>query len=80
MKFDYMRQPLKKYFERISSKTPVPGGGSVSACIGALSSSLLNMVLNYTIGKEKYAEYEEEFKKIKKRNDEILNEFTEFIE
>mgnify|MGYP000479550870 CR=1 FL=1 len=33
----------------------VPGGGSVSAMVGALGAALMEMVANLTIGKETYA-------------------------
>ncbi|MCM8832711.1 MAG: cyclodeaminase/cyclohydrolase family protein [Candidatus Omnitrophica bacterium] len=80
MDYDFLNHPLKNYFENLSAKTPVPGGGSAVACLACLSSSLVNMVLNYTFGKKGYEEFQEELEKIKKRNDEILKECTNFIE
>lgn len=80
MDCDFLKNSLKNYFELLSEKKPVPGGGSAVSCLASLSSSLLNMVLNYTIGKKGYAEYETELKKIKERNDIILNECMNFIE
>ncbi len=44
------------------SDAPAPGGGSVAALAGALAASLAGMVANLTIGKEKYAEVEDEMK------------------
>lgn len=43
----------------VASKSPAPGGGSVSALGGATSASLLSMVCNLTIGKKRYAAVEE---------------------
>lgn len=80
MECDFLEGKLKNYFELLSSRTPIPGGGSALCCLSALSSSLLNMVLNYTIGKKGYIEYQEELKKIKERNDIILKDCMDFIE
>ena len=44
------------------SKEPAPGGGSVAALAGALAASLAGMVANLTIGREKYADVEDEMK------------------
>jgi formiminotetrahydrofolate cyclodeaminase len=80
MDFNFLENSLKNYIEILSSKTPAPGGGSATALCASLSSSLLNMVLNYTIGKKQYSNFEEELKKIKEKNEEILKECINFIE
>ena len=43
--------PIKSFLERVASGEPVPGGGSVSALCGALSSALSEMVARLTTGK-----------------------------
>ena len=45
---------LDEFIEELSSDSPAPGGGSVAALCGALSSSLSAMVGNLTTGKLKY--------------------------
>jgi formiminotetrahydrofolate cyclodeaminase len=80
MDFNFLENSLKNYIEILSSKTPAPGGGSATALCASLSSSLLNMVLNYTIGKKQYSNFEEELKKIKEKSEEILKECINFIE
>ncbi|MCM8772538.1 MAG: cyclodeaminase/cyclohydrolase family protein [Candidatus Omnitrophica bacterium] len=80
MDFDFLENPLKNYIENLSEKTPVPGGGSASALLSCLSSSLLNMVLNYTIGKKGYEKYEDEMKKLREENEKIMKECLNFIE
>lgn len=49
-----------EFLAELSSASPVPGGGGASAAVGAFASALGMMVANLTIGKKKYAEYEEE--------------------
>ncbi|HWR39731.1 MAG TPA: cyclodeaminase/cyclohydrolase family protein [Patescibacteria group bacterium] len=50
---------LKEFVEETASSSPAPGGGSVSALAGSLGAGLLNMALNLTLGKEKYASVQE---------------------
>jgi formiminotetrahydrofolate cyclodeaminase len=80
MDCNFLQNSLKNYLEVLSEKKPIPGGGSAVACLASLSSALVNMVLNYTIGKKGYEKFEEEIKRIKERNDEILNKCMDFIE
>ncbi|NLG65721.1 MAG: cyclodeaminase/cyclohydrolase family protein [Actinobacteria bacterium] len=51
----YCRAPLQTYLDDVASGKPAPGGGSVSACVGALGAALLSMFGNLTVGKEKFA-------------------------
>lgn len=51
----YAIETLQTYLDDAASGKPAPGGGSVSACVGALGAALVAMVCNLTIGKEKYA-------------------------
>ena len=57
---------LKQFSEAVSSKDPTPGGGGVSASVGALAASLGEMVTNLTFGKKKYLEYTFELTDIRK--------------
>lgn len=52
------------FLEELASKAPVPGGGGASAYGAALASSLASMVANLTVGKKKYAEYEQDFQEL----------------
>ncbi len=55
----YAGEPLRKYLDDAASNKPAPGGGSVSACVGALGAALVSMVCNLTRGREKFAVVEE---------------------
>ena len=53
---------VSQFVDETASKSSVPGGGSVSALVGALGAALMEMVANLTIGKEKYADVQEEMR------------------
>ena len=44
----------------LGSDAPAPGGGAAAALTGALGAALCGMVANLTLGRPKYAEFEEE--------------------
>lgn len=72
-----LEKTLKSYIGELSSNSPTPGGGNVSALCGALSSSLGSMVCSLTIGKKKYAEVEAEMVQIREQLEEYKNRFIE---
>lgn len=55
---------LEDFTNILSSSEPVPGGGGATALVGSLAASLAEMVTNLTMGKKKYAEYEEEIQEL----------------
>lgn len=57
-------EKIKQFLDDLASRKPVPGGGSASALAGAIGAALVAKVANLTIGKEKYKEVEEDFKKV----------------
>ena len=46
--------PIYNFINLLSTESPAPGGGSVSALVGSLSASLTSMVANLTFGKKKW--------------------------
>lgn len=46
------------FLEAAAAKRPAPGGGSVTALVGALATSMGEMVVNYSIGKKGLAAHE----------------------
>ena len=65
---------LEKVLKSVASKNPTPGGGSVSAITGAFAASLVEMVCNLTVGKEKYKKNESEVKRVKKLVNTLTSE------
>ncbi len=55
---DFGDMSMNEFLVAVGSKTPTPGGGAVASVVGALGSSLAQMVLNYSIGKKNLASHE----------------------
>lgn len=58
---------LNGLMEQIAAPTPTPGGGTVSAVVGAIATSLATMVANLTLGKKKYAASESSLRALKQK-------------
>lgn len=56
-----------------ASSSPTPGGGSVSAYVGALAASMTCMVANLTIGKEKFKDVEPQVQEILAQAEAVLS-------
>jgi formiminotetrahydrofolate cyclodeaminase len=55
-------QTIDEFLAAAAAKQPTPGGGSVTALVGALAASMGEMVVNYSIGKKDLAEHQAELK------------------
>lgn len=67
---------IKRYLDVLKSNAPAPGGGSVSALAGAQGVALFMMVADLTLGKEKYAEYQEVCRTAKEKGCVLYDELT----
>lgn len=68
---------IEDYIKVLSSNASMPGGGLVSAINGAQGISLILMVCNLTLGKEKYKKYEKIVKKTISDCEKLKNKFLE---
>lgn len=60
----YRNEPLEKYITDAASGNPTPGGGSVSALVGALGATMAEMSANFTVGREKFKSVEPRVKQL----------------
>ncbi len=67
------------FLNAIASSDPVPGGGSVSAYAGALSSALSRMVTGLTIGRKKYAGVEAEMTVVAANAEKLTNALSQLV-
>lgn len=71
---------VTEFTKEIASKTSVPGGGGASALVGAIAIALGDMVGEYTLGKKKYADVEDDVKELMAKAQELRLQFLECIE
>lgn len=76
----YTDKTCRQFVDETAGKSPVPGGGSVSALVGALGASLGRMVASLTIGKKKYADVEEEITELARQTDELRAQLIELVQ
>lgn len=75
-----LEKPATQFLSELSSNAPVPGGGGASAAVGAFAAALGMMVTNLTIGKKKYADYEEEVKAVRDRLDGLRDQLIDLVD
>jgi formiminotetrahydrofolate cyclodeaminase len=56
------KTPIDTFLNATAARQPTPGGGSVTAMVGALATALGEMVINYSIGKKDLEVFEGELK------------------
>ncbi len=68
---DFSAMQIDSFNTLLASRAAVPGGGGASALAASLGAALGSMVSNLTIGKKKYAQYEDELNNLLKELDEL---------
>jgi methenyltetrahydrofolate cyclohydrolase len=76
----YKDSTLAKYLDDLAAKLPAPGGGSASALAAGLGCALLSMVINFTLGKPKYAEYEKELSAVLADTERLRKDFLRLVD
>ena len=69
-----------EFAAELAAKVSVPGGGGAAAYVGALSVALCSMVGNFTTGKKKYAEYEEDVQRMLEEGEQVRARLLELVE
>lgn len=76
----YTDRSCAEFTALTASKAPVPGGGSVAALAGALGAALGTMVGNYTVGKKKYADVEDEIRECMEETERIREDLLRLVQ
>lgn len=71
---------VEELLRRLASGDPTPGGGSASALVGALGASLVSMVCNLTLGRERYAEFAAEARALQAEADALRERLQQGID
>ena len=75
-----INESCEKFSQLLASKSPVPGGGGAAAIVGALSAALCSMAGNFTLGKKKYADVEEDIKIILEKAENLRLKLLELVD
>ena len=76
----YIDQPIRHFLDKLASKSPEPGGGSVAALTGALGAGLVSMVGSLTLGKEKYKDVQPRIEQLLKESEKLRTEMQDLIQ
>lgn len=71
---------LKDFIDEVSTESAAPGGGSVSACLGALGAALGTMVANLSAHKKGWDERWEEFSGWAEKGRYYVDELTRLVD
>lgn len=77
---DFAHMPCDQFAKELASKSSVPGGGGASAYVGALGVALAQMVCQFTIGKERYADVEGDIVHINAQAEEMRKRLVELVD
>lgn len=71
---------INDFTEILAADDAVPGGGGASALVGAVGMALGNMVGALTVGKKKYADVEDDIKRLMKEGEELRKELLTMMD
>lgn len=71
---------VASFLSELASNSPAPGGGSVAALSGSLGAGLTSMICNLTVGKEKYADVQDDIKKVLKQSEKLRKRLEELVD
>jgi formiminotetrahydrofolate cyclodeaminase len=76
----YIEETLHRYLDDLASAQPTPGGGSTAALSGAMGAALASMVCRITMGKEAYADEQQEIEELLKRTEYLRSRFQKLMQ
>ena len=75
-----IRMSLKDFTRETASESPAPGGGSVSATMGALGAALSTMVANLSSHKRGWDDRWKEFSDVARKGQALIDELLELVD
>ena len=75
-----VRLSVKDFAKETASESPAPGGGSVSACMGAFGAALATMVANLSAHKRGWDERWKEFSDVAEKGQAIMKELIDLVD
>ena len=71
---------IETFLNDLASGESTPGGGAAAALTGSQAAALLSMVLNFTVGRKKYAAVEEEMRGHLQRTEDMRTKLLAFAD
>lgn len=71
---------VRDFGRELAAKVSVPGGGGAAAIAGAYGAALCSMAGNFTVGKKKYARYEDDLHRILEQSETIRERLLDLAE
>jgi len=75
-----VRMRVKDFVAETASESPAPGGGSVSACMGALGAALATMVANLSAHKRGWDDRWKAFSDVAEQGQALVSELTALVD
>lgn len=69
-----------EFVDALAAGQPTPGGGGAAALTGSQAAALVSMVINFTVGKKKYAEVEAEMQGYLARTETLRGELLAAVD
>jgi formiminotetrahydrofolate cyclodeaminase len=76
----YIDGTIRAFLDKLATASPEPGGGSVAALAGALGAGLVSMVASLTVGKEKYADVQDDIQQLLGRSEAVREALQELVQ
>lgn len=70
-------ESFKDVMDSLAASTPAPGGGTAAALAGVMAASLVQMVVNLTLGRKKYQQVQETMQDILVKASELRGRLSE---
>lgn len=69
-----------EFIDALASKSPTPGGGGASALVASIGIALGCMVGNFTTGKKKYADVEDDILELLKKSKALIDKTNKLVQ
>jgi methenyltetrahydrofolate cyclohydrolase len=73
-------QSLQEFLDALAAETSTPGGGGAAALTGSQAAALISMVINFTVGREKYADVEADMQSYLQHSEQLRRELLALVD
>ncbi|WP_101772428.1 cyclodeaminase/cyclohydrolase family protein [Peptostreptococcus faecalis] len=77
---NYIDCSMSEFSNDLGAKKTMPGGGSAAAYVATLANSLASMVANFTVGKKKYAQFDDDIKEILEKAENLNDKVIDLVD